>query len=113
MLAASRHSWSLILAESDDDREWLPNPRQTNVAIGQRVSQQQIDAWMMALDEFDAVALCLPAGIARQVDWMIVDDQLGKIELGALVIKLEVEDPESVQRKRRLHIGGRCSNEAV
>jgi len=55
VLAASRRSWALILAETDDDREWLPNPRQTNVAIGQRVSQQQIDAWMMALDEADAI----------------------------------------------------------
>jgi len=55
VLAASRHSWSLILAETDDDREWLPNPRQSNVAIGQRVSQPQIEAWMAALDEFDAI----------------------------------------------------------
>jgi hypothetical protein len=55
MLAASRHSWSLILAESDDDREWLPNPKQTNVAIGQRVRQQHIDAWMAVLEEFDAI----------------------------------------------------------
>jgi hypothetical protein len=55
VLVASRRSWALILAETDDDREWLPNPRQTNVAIGQRVSQQQIDAWMMALDEADAI----------------------------------------------------------
>ena len=55
VLAASRRSWALILAETDDDREWLPNPRQTSVAIGQRVSQQQIDAWMTALDEADAI----------------------------------------------------------
>lgn len=54
VLAASRHSWSLIVAEADDDREWLPNPRQTSVAIGMRVRQQQIDAWMTALDEVDA-----------------------------------------------------------
>ena len=55
MLAASRRSWSLILAETDDDREWLPNPRQTNVALGQRVQQRQIDAWIAALDEADAI----------------------------------------------------------
>jgi hypothetical protein len=55
VLAASRRSWSLILAETGDDREWLPNPRQTNVALGLRVQQQQIDAWMAALDEADAI----------------------------------------------------------
>jgi hypothetical protein len=55
MVAASRRSWSLILTETDDDREWLPNPNQTNVALGQRVQQRQIDAWMAALDEADAI----------------------------------------------------------
>ena len=55
MLAASRRSWSLILAETDDDREWLPNPRQANTAHGWNVQQQQIDAWMAALDEASAI----------------------------------------------------------
>jgi hypothetical protein len=55
VVAGSRHSWSLILAETDDDREWLPNPKQTNAAMGLRVQQQQIDAWMTALDEIDAI----------------------------------------------------------
>src|SRR5262249_31637108 len=55
VVAGSRHSWSLILAETDDDREWLPNPGQTNAAMGLRVQQQHIDAWMTALDEIDAI----------------------------------------------------------
>ncbi|MFI5014982.1 MAG: hypothetical protein ACHQAY_21825 [Hyphomicrobiales bacterium] len=55
MIALSRKSWTLILAETGDDREWLPNPRQTHVALGQRVRQEQIDAWMAALDEAEAI----------------------------------------------------------
>src|SRR5262249_12257749 len=55
MLAMSRKSWALILAETDDDREWLPNPRQSHAAFGARVRQDQIDAWMTALDEMDAI----------------------------------------------------------
>jgi hypothetical protein len=55
MIAMSRKSWALILAETGDDREWLPNPRQTHAALGQRVRQEQIDAWMAALDEADSI----------------------------------------------------------
>ena len=55
VVAMSRRSWELILAETDDDREWIPNPQQTHVALGWRVRQEQIDAWMAALDEADAI----------------------------------------------------------
>jgi len=55
MIGLSRKSWALILAETGDDREWIPNPRQTHVAIGARVRQDQIDAWMAALDEAEAI----------------------------------------------------------
>ena len=55
VVGMSRRSWELILAETDDDREWVPNPRQTHVALGWRVQQQQVDAWMAALDEADAI----------------------------------------------------------
>ena len=55
VVAMSRRSWELILAETDDDRQLIPNPRQTHVALGWRVRQEQIDAWMAALDEADAI----------------------------------------------------------
>jgi hypothetical protein len=55
MVALSRKSWQLILAETGDDREWIPNPRQTHVALGVRVSEDQIEAWTAALDEVDAM----------------------------------------------------------
>ncbi len=46
----SRLSWASILAETDDDREWLPNPEQASV-IGVGITRPQVDAWLSFLDE--------------------------------------------------------------
>lgn len=51
----SRENWRRILAETDNGREWLPNPRQTGVIPGLTVTQPRIDAWMLFLDEFGAM----------------------------------------------------------
>ncbi len=89
MVAASRRSWPLILAETDDDREWLPNPRQTHVALGQRVQQQQIDAWMAALDEADAIldgrTLVPHWRFARGFDLKVFFDEPEKFDLVMLL----------------------------
>jgi hypothetical protein len=53
--ALSRQSWQLIRAEKDNDREWLPNPRQTAVIPNARVTNAMIDGWMAFLDEADAL----------------------------------------------------------
>jgi hypothetical protein len=54
MLALSKESWKYILAETDDDHEWIPNPRQTGV-FGVRVSQQLVDSWLEFVDETEAI----------------------------------------------------------
>jgi hypothetical protein len=46
----SRASWKAILAETDDDDEWLPNPRQAGV-LGIKVTQEQIDLWTACMGE--------------------------------------------------------------
>jgi hypothetical protein len=51
MIEASRQSWKLIEAETGDDREWIPNPRQKNAALGTGVSEAQLAAWLQVLDE--------------------------------------------------------------
>jgi hypothetical protein len=51
----SRENWRRILAETDNGREWLPNPRQTGAIQGLAVTQPRIDAWMLFLDEFGAM----------------------------------------------------------
>ena len=45
-LACSEKSWQAILAETDDDNEWIPNPNQQTVMPGIRVSREMIDAWL-------------------------------------------------------------------
>jgi hypothetical protein len=55
VIAMSRASWKSILAETGDDREWIPGPQQKNGVIASMpVTQVQVDAWLHALDDFDA-----------------------------------------------------------
>jgi hypothetical protein len=54
MLALSRESWKHILAETDDDHEWIPNPRQKGV-LGVPVTQAMVDSWLEFVDEAEAL----------------------------------------------------------
>jgi hypothetical protein len=49
--AQSKESWKWIMAETDDDREWIPNPRQTGVIPGVRVTEEMVTAWTDAMSE--------------------------------------------------------------
>lgn len=53
--ALSRQNWELILAETDDNRELVPSPRQTSLASDMTVTQETVDAWMATLDTVDRV----------------------------------------------------------
>lgn len=53
--ALSRANWAAIRAERDNDREWLPNPRQTSPFEGLEITDERIDAWLAFLDRWDAV----------------------------------------------------------
>ena len=56
VIALSRENWRAILAEKDNDREWVPSPLQTSgVFPTMQVTQERVDAWHAALGEFDAV----------------------------------------------------------
>ena len=46
----NHETWKYILAETDDDHEWLPNPKQSSV-FGMRVRQPMIDQWLKLIDE--------------------------------------------------------------
>ncbi|MEL6819161.1 MAG: hypothetical protein AAFP80_10975 [Pseudomonadota bacterium] len=50
VLALNHETWSLVTQETDDEKEWLPNPNQTSPFRGVRVSQEQIDAWLELAD---------------------------------------------------------------
>src|SRR5690606_22623817 len=46
MTKLSRESWASILGETDDDREWLPNPRHATVVPNARVTRDMVDQWL-------------------------------------------------------------------
>lgn len=54
MVAMSRSSWEAIVAETDNDREWIPSPDQVSY-MGTEVRADQIVAWMEVLDEVEAL----------------------------------------------------------
>lgn len=54
VLALSRETWRFITAETDDDHEWLPNPKQKGV-LGVPISQAMVDGWHEFLDEAEAL----------------------------------------------------------
>jgi hypothetical protein len=52
----SRETWKAVLAETDDDREWLPSPKQVNRAVpGMPITEEMVKTWHHVLDEVDAV----------------------------------------------------------
>jgi hypothetical protein len=50
MLAMSDEMWVHYLAETDDDHEWIPNPKQTGV-LRVPVRQEMIDTWRESVRE--------------------------------------------------------------
>src|SRR5262249_47187580 len=54
MLAQSREMWKFALAETDNDHEWIPNPKQKG-PFNVTVSQEMVDGWMKFVDEAEAL----------------------------------------------------------
>lgn len=50
----NRETWAYIRAETDNDHEWLPNPRQTGV-LRMPVTDPMIDAWLGMVAEVEGV----------------------------------------------------------
>ena len=53
MAAMSRLSWKRILAETDDDYEWIPNPAQTGALPALRTDQRLIDSWLAVIGQLE------------------------------------------------------------
>jgi hypothetical protein len=51
----SRLMWASIQAETDNDREWIPNPKQTSVVSRVRFSAEMVKGWTDFLDEAEKV----------------------------------------------------------
>lgn len=50
----NRETWRFIRAETDDDHEWLPHPKQKGV-LGLPVTDEMIDGWLKAIDEVEGL----------------------------------------------------------
>ena len=55
MIALSREAWKSYLAETDDDHEWIPNPKQNTVMPGGKVTGEMVKGWLEFLDEAEAI----------------------------------------------------------
>lgn len=53
--ALSRQNWELMLAETDDNRELLPSPRQTSLIPDMAISEESVAAWRETLDVLDQI----------------------------------------------------------
>jgi len=51
----SRENWKLILAETDDDHEWIPGPTQKSVIPNLAFNPEQVAGWQKFLDEAEAI----------------------------------------------------------
>ncbi|MDC3255946.1 hypothetical protein OAU93_00950 [bacterium] len=51
----SREMWSALAEETDNDREWIPNSRQTTLVSPFRPTSRTITAWESILDETEAI----------------------------------------------------------
>ncbi|SIO24346.1 hypothetical protein SAMN05444166_3205 [Singulisphaera sp. GP187] len=55
MITLSRESWRAYLAETDDDHEWIPNPKQNSVLPNGKVTGEMLKGWLGFLDEAEAI----------------------------------------------------------
>lgn len=55
VISESRTSWKFILEETDDDCEWLPNPRQKAAIPGMAVDDDMVHTWSALMDELERI----------------------------------------------------------
>lgn len=51
----SQEMWASIRAETDNDREWLPNAKQTSLIPGMTITDERIDSWLSLMAESEAI----------------------------------------------------------
>ena len=54
VIRLSRLNWQAILAETDNDNEWIPNPNQDSV-VPVEVTTEMIEGWQVFLDEAEDI----------------------------------------------------------
>lgn len=51
----NRKTWAAVNSETDNDREWLPNPRQQGVLSGVPVTTETVASWLDFVETFEKV----------------------------------------------------------
>lgn len=54
MVNCSKEMWRSVISETDNNREWLPSPKQDSVT-GIQITQEMVDDWHKFLDEYEAI----------------------------------------------------------
>ena len=81
----NRETWRHIRTETDNDYEWLPNPKQKSV-LRMPVRDEMIDAWLAAVGELEA--------LLDGKKLMFTVGTFGKAEMGVGInMKKLLEDP--------------------
>lgn len=86
--ALNHETWKHIRAETDDDFEWLPHPKQTD-QMNLPLTDAQIDAWlnfMTNLEELMTGERLIPSGLLHYVDNEVTHGQ-------GLNVKTLLDDP--------------------
>jgi hypothetical protein len=55
VISLSRRSWQDIVAETDNDHEWIPNPNQNGTLSQIKITPEMLLTWAKFLDESEAM----------------------------------------------------------
>ena len=100
MIAENRAFWTAVMEETDNDREWLPNPQQ-NSAFGVGVDDEMAAGWQAVLAEIEAVL----DGEALVPYWRIENGFEAETGVGVNVAKF-LQDPGDMDIILWLHGAG-------
>ena len=53
MVAQNKDMWKYLMAETDDDHEWIPNPKQTGVIPNVRVTEEMATSWTALMGKIE------------------------------------------------------------
>ncbi|GAB5455832.1 MAG: hypothetical protein Hens2KO_20610 [Henriciella sp.] len=100
MIAENKAFWTAVMEETDDDREWLPNPRQSS-AFGVVVDEEMAAGWQAVLAEIEAVL----NGEALVPYWRLENAPNAETGVGVNVAKF-LQDPGDMDVILWLHGAG-------
>ena len=100
MIAENRAFWAAVMEETDNDREWLPNPQQSS-AFGVVVDEEMAAGWQAVLAEIEAVL----NGDALVPYWRLANTFGAETGVGVNVAKF-LQDPGDMDIILWLHGAG-------